>query len=1474
MKKRMFALILAISILASMVVLPTYAEDAAWENVTPVTDLCPCGCGKALAAIGWTAWAGEPKAGHYYLDGNYTQADTATVLSDTSVVIDLRGQTITTAEPSRLFVVNGFLHILDTVGGGRMMAKTPKELGGGIVLVEENEMIGPVFTLHSGTMTPDSGSQKANWGGLIGMGNGSTFRMYGGMLLNGHAETAYGGGAIGSKNNDNTNIEILGGKIVGCSSTKNGGSVYSTGTVKLENCEIIGGTAGYWGGNIFVSGENGKLTMKNVLVANGISKGTTTGNKYGGGNVIVYSSATATISDSIIRGGYAVTAGGNLCIGKGTTTVTNTVITGGSCGILGENVYGALPTAKVTFNGCTIDGGFHQGSSTITLKGAMKIGGTGLRLGTGTLTTTGLTSGAEVYVTGNKTFTGTAGYFKPAARTAITANGTSLTATLATDGALGYCPQCNKQVEWTAYGTGGSHNYLTGDVADFACVSVNEETALDLAGFDITAPGRAFVINNEASLLITDTAGQGSVTGSGVAGEAGGVFYNFGNLTLQGGTYTYAKNGVIDCGGIVASNGAVKISDAVLDAGAYNNTAETIKGGAVWMADGDTAQLTMVGCYVLGGKAYKGGGVWCGYMNVTDITDCIFLNGNAAHNGGNLGSYDGDDANAGTLHISRCRFEGGKATTYAGNVYPGRCTATLTDCYITGGEAKYGGNVNVSPSSQVNLENCIVEGGKADSHGGNMYSPGNSSKSSWTNCLVTNGSATTGGNICASNGKVDIIGGEYSYGTSTGNGGNLYAGSAKLTGLTVKADANGNVPLVCHGKAGSSGGNLYAKNIVTVTDAHIHNGTATLGGNDLMVNNTETTLTLGAGVIGNIRMNAAKALLTSDVYGGAVSNVTCNAQNATFVMDGYGDCGTILKGSTLYVATTSVVSKGVATWYVSNAEAVAACEGNSYIKLYTNNDLVLTKDLYVDLNGHTVAVSGNYQFYGMDASGDSYTEPSGAATGVTANTYDAIYAPNGNTYIAIAASGSVSYHRLGMKVTGVSIRTSASGMYYDAKWYCDDTLKGEIATYGVVTSTMDMPGIDFASEEENRYTVFAKDTFVSGETKKGAVITNIMKSEGRTAAENDKAGKTSIYAKAYLTFADGTTLVSSDRIQYSLYDVMKGLDSLIMSNPNKYRPFNTTVRAFYEKWKDNGMGSWKLNKIPTPADDGIIDVLMIGNSWCYYYVEELYALAEAAGVKMRVCNVYYSGCPVYNHYNWWKNGEANYQYYETYSDGRKFKGRDVSLEWCLAQREWDVITMNPGGKEGRTLTAEENIALYTGYVVEMFDYFKESFPNADFYFHQAWVFELGYVKSYASGDFRIDTVEDQIAYSQKHRQIVSAYVEAADIGRINTGDAWELYRAACAKLGIENNLCARLGNNGNLGDKSHDGDIGGGQYLNACVWFEILTGLDCRDTTYIPNYTYDGVEYPMSETMAQMLQDAAHRAASEIWPTYPENANG
>ena len=71
------------------------------------------------------------------------------------------------------------------------------------------------------------------------------------------------------------------------------------------------------------------------------------------------------------------------------------------------------------------------------------------------------------------------------------------------------------------------------------------------------------------------------------------------------------------------------------------------------------------------------------------------------------------------------------------------------------------------------------------------------------------------------------------------------------------------------------------------------------------------------------------------------------------------------------------------------------------------------------------------------------------------------------------------------------------------------------------------------------------------------------------------------------------------------------------------------------------------------------------------------------------------------------------------------------------------------------------------------------------------------------------------------------------------------------------NLCARLGTEGNLGDFCHDGDVGGGQYLNACVWFEMISGQSCIGNSFRP-------DYELSEELILTLQNAAHQAVEDM----------
>jgi hypothetical protein len=53
--------------------------------------------------------------------------------------------------------------------------------------------------------------------------------------------------------------------------------------------------------------------------------------------------------------------------------------------------------------------------------------------------------------------------------------------------------------------------------------------------------------------------------------------------------------------------------------------------------------------------------------------------------------------------------------------------------------------------------------------------------------------------------------------------------------------------------------------------------------------------------------------------------------------------------------------------------------------------------------------------------------------------------------------------------------------------------------------------------------------------------------------------------------------------------------------------------------------------------------------------------------------------------------------------------------------------------------------------------------------------------------------------------------------------------------------------------------VGGGQYLNACIWFEVLSGKSCIGNTWRPS------DYRLSEEKIAGLQLAAHQAVAEMY---------
>jgi len=272
-----------------------------------------------------------------------------------------------------------------------------------------------------------------------------------------------------------------------------------------------------------------------------------------------------------------------------------------------------------------------------------------------------------------------------------------------------------------------------------------------------------------------------------------------------------------------------------------------------------------------------------------------------------------------------------------------------------------------------------------------------------------------------------------------------------------------------------------------------------------------------------------------------------------------------------------------------------------------------------------------------------------------------------------------------------------------------------------------------------------------------------------------------------------------------------------------------------------------------------LNVLLIGNSFSCGLPEELTGMLNAAGIKARVYTVYYPGCSLQQHWNWTSDATPHYRLrhylqtggyvtdgYEAEVDGVAKIMDAVDLEYCLAAEDhWDVIALQNHFKPTVVTSYDNALAQTETYAANMYQYLRGKYPDARLVWFETW--------SYSTQSKEVVTLEKQQAMQEIIHDVSVKVATDNGVDMIPCGGAWYIARRDY-----------------DLGDMYrdtlHDGYANGGQYMNACVWFECLTGQSCVGNTYRPT------EYTLDDTNSriQTLQTIAHQAVAEN-PVKPAN---
>ena len=225
----------------------------------------------------------------------------------------------------------------------------------------------------------------------------------------------------------------------------------------------------------------------------------------------------------------------------------------------------------------------------------------------------------------------------------------------------------------------------------------------------------------------------------------------------------------------------------------------------------------------------------------------------------------------------------------------------------------------------------------------------------------------------------------------------------------------------------------------------------------------------------------------------------------------------------------------------------------------------------------------------------------------------------------------------------------------------------------------------------------------------------------------------------------------------------------------------------------------------------MLKLLSIGNSFSQDAHKWLKAVCSSLNFEVCLYNLFIGGCSLEQH---WNNIDHNAEQYVLEINGEPQE--KVCITDIVKKQQWDIITLQQASHfSGLPQT-------YEPYLEKIAVYLKQMQPQAKLYLHETWAYE---VNSTHAGFANYQNNQEVM-----FRSLQSAYQIAAQaIGAklIPVGDTVQYFR---------NHVCEFNYQNGGL-SLNRDGfhlSYLYGRYLAACVWAEVLFGLNVEQCPFVP----------------------------------------
>lgn len=288
----------------------------------------------------------------------------------------------------------------------------------------------------------------------------------------------------------------------------------------------------------------------------------------------------------------------------------------------------------------------------------------------------------------------------------------------------------------------------------------------------------------------------------------------------------------------------------------------------------------------------------------------------------------------------------------------------------------------------------------------------------------------------------------------------------------------------------------------------------------------------------------------------------------------------------------------VAASFDTLSDAVAAytyqTEDSNAIRLVASisENVAVDKDVYLDLNGYDVtgkiAVQSGATLYCMDSQTDDYTvsdgvygklkgDISGVVAGVPVSTVGAEESAQDSHragYLKVTESDGISFHRVNMNITSMSLRTSCVGVYYRSNFIGDEVVADKVQSYGIVFS---IAGEPTAQTMDTTSAFSAYKSFAAGAdgnlgANSGVLLQNIMK-ETLDAQANEERANMLVYGRSYILTEDG--YLFGNTVQRTLKEQVVAIDGIYDQLSDTQRDKLLEMYAMYE----NVMSNWDIPNI-------------------------------------------------------------------------------------------------------------------------------------------------------------------------------------------------------------------------------------------------------------------------------------------------------